>query len=46
VLDDDTKITAQYEAIFDTTFTDQPVWETDHIQPAIRAIAAKMKGIL
>jgi hypothetical protein len=46
VLNDDTKITAQYDALFDTTFADQPAWETDHIQPAIHAIVAKMKGIL
>ena len=46
VLDDDTKITAQYDALFDTTFADQPAWEADHIQPAIHAIVAKMNGIL
>ena len=46
VLDDDTKITAQYDALFDTTFADQPAWETDQIQPAIRAIVAKMKKVL
>ena len=46
VLDDDTKITAQYDALFDATFADQPAWAADDIQPAIRAIVAKMKGIL
>jgi hypothetical protein len=45
-LDDDTKITAQYDALFDTTFADQPAWETEHIQPAIRAIISKMKKVL
>ena len=37
VLNDDTKIAAQYDALFDTTFADQPAWETDHIKPAIHA---------
>ena len=46
VLDDDTKITAQYDALFDATFADQPAWETDHIQPAIHAIISKMKEAL
>ena len=27
MLDDDTKITAQYDALFDSTFADQPAWE-------------------
>lgn len=45
-LDDDTMIKAQYDALFDVTFTELHAWEIDYLKPAIRSIVAKMKSIL
>jgi hypothetical protein len=42
ILDDNTEIVAEYDALHDESFRDAPAWETDHLEPAIEEIVTAM----